>query len=215
MSDVQRPAWTLAPILLVVAACSDVEVMTTASEPLSFDGCVAEARARLLVQSIDAQPLAEALRAACGGRTCDGPCTRCIDDLDCGDARLCQDGLCVACHSTDDCAAAGDGEALLRRNGCPVCERGPVSECIEDAGCAGRRCYRGSVCAEGCARPDCCANLCADAGCSDPAPVGCLMPCPVGVDAALCAAAACRCESGRWLCGAAAASTYRRCRYEP
>jgi hypothetical protein len=211
----------LAALLLALSpllACRDVEVLTTqasAAAALSFEDCLAAERPSAVATCGGAAQLVETLRSKCGPATCDGPCVRCIEDADCGPARLCLDGACGACPVLDDCPAAEAGLVRLQRNGCELCEAAPSSECNSDADCATGRCYRGAACTEGCDRPDCCANACAPVGCVEPAPLGCMAACPPSARSPLCRTSRCTCSDGRWRCDAVETRTHRACTYPP
>lgn len=53
---------------------------------------------------------------------------------------------------------------------------------------------------EGCLfSADCCANVCAARGCTEPAPLGCVVDC-AGMACATCAADSCACVGESWGC---------------
>jgi hypothetical protein len=196
-------------------ACRRVELLTSDVAPGDLDGCVARWRGEALASSIDDAAAATMLRERCAGLTCAGPCVRCIDDADCGDARLCVSGSCGACPGVSGCAVPEGGLVRLVRNGCATCDFAPRSECDDDAGCKTGVCYRGAACAAGCTRAECCANVCAAEGCPAPTPLGCLAPCPSTATSALCRAARCACVGGDWRCDIVETSHWQPCAYTP
>src|SRR5262249_21142357 len=132
-------------------------------------------------------------------------CIKCVGDADCTFGKeICDLGRCVACPDLGACAPCPAGFATLARNGCPSCDCAPPSECDGARPCGGvQKCYLGEVCVKGCVPSyDCCANVCADATqpCSMPAPLGCNMKCPVELGCGTCAAEACICDQGTWVC---------------
>lgn len=145
-----------------------------------------------------------------GDVLCVGGCTR---DEDCAfGAQWCVGGECVACDNSGqlcdiDC---GFGWGTYERNGCFPCDCAPRNECESDAECgAGGHCYAGAFCWDYCAEgdPSCClGNLCSQAGCSEPPPVGCVVRgCPQGDVCDTfsgCASSGCGCGDGAWGCDA-------------
>lgn len=143
-----------------------------------------------------------------------GP-SRCVEDYECGVARLCVGGVCTPCPTLEGCVEPeprGKWTALSR-NGCTVCEFAPQSECAGPSECDGT-CYRGARCAAGCTRMECCANVCQPEGCPEPAPLGCKAPCDSGMTCAVCTAAQCRCEAGQWRCDVGCADLSPQCAYD-
>jgi hypothetical protein len=148
--------------------------------------------------------------------TSTGP-TACVEDHECGVARLCVGGVCTECPSLEGCMEPEPRGKWtpLTRNGCTVCEFAPASACAGPSECEGT-CYRGARCATGCTRAECCANVCAPAGCTAPAPLGCKAPCGAEMSTcAVCVAASCRCEEGAWRCDVGCADLASFCVYEP
>jgi hypothetical protein len=130
-------------------------------------------------------------------------CSDCKDDTDCGAQLLCVENHCSDCPVPKNCPACPGDYKYLTRNGCQTCECGPVPECRSQAECASPyTCVLGAYCAQGCSRLDCCVNACADLGCPEPAPLGCLMSCDEQSCGGLCKAEACYCdlETKSWVC---------------
>ncbi len=139
----------------------------------------------------------------------------CVEDYECGVARLCVGGVCTACPPLDACV---EPEPLgkwtpLRRNGCTVCEYAPASECAGPSECDGT-CYLGARCASGCKRFECCANVCQRAGCAGPAPAGCRAPCDEGLGCGACVTTLCKCREGTWRCDVGCADLSAQCVFE-
>lgn len=139
----------------------------------------------------------------------------CATDADCArGSEWCEGGRCVACDNGGLVCliACRDGWSLYERNGCHPCECAPRNDCTSDGECIGiggpQRCYAGAFCWDWCAPgdPTCCfGNVCAAAGCSDPAPVGCARRgCPPGESCDTtsgCASSACGCDAtSGWSC---------------
>lgn len=141
------------------------------------------------------------------------PCPECTDDLECGGKALCIDGTCQPCEPPSACPSCPDGFTYLSRNDCSTCECGPPSECNTPSCPDGRTCSLGQVCAEGCQRLDCCANVCSEPGCTEPAPIGCTMPCDDPSCEGRCRAEYCKCDTstGRWTCAATCANETAAC----
>ncbi|MFT3924277.1 MAG: hypothetical protein QM778_17205 [Myxococcales bacterium] len=127
---------------------------------------------------------------------------RCKDDTDCGESALCTDGECTMCPAHSACVACKPGWTYLSRNGCLTCECGPPTQCVEDVCGSSMICVRGAICASGCERLDCCANLCAEAGCVEPAPLGCTFKCQDAACNYACNAEKCLCDTTtkEWVC---------------
>lgn len=147
---------------------------------------------------------------------CQPECRTCARDVECpAGVSWCDGTTCVACTDPGMCPPCPAGTVPITRNGCPTCTCAPASECTDPATCAApsESCYRGQVCAEGCA-PDelgCCANVCAAPGCAEPAPQGCLMDCPLGATCPQCMATACACSNGVWQCTAVCSDVVGPC----
>jgi hypothetical protein len=193
----------------VVAACGPFELLTTDPRPAetpaveTFQDCVRRLRAGFDPATQSEAALARTLRDQCGPTSCDGSCSACIEDADCGPERLCQDGGCTGCPSLSGCVAPAAGLTRLSRNGCPVCKFAPATECLSDADCPGGLCQRGALCADGCERLDCCANVCSPNACREPAPLGCMAMCDdPTIILPECRTTTCRCAEGRWSCDA-------------
>jgi len=143
------------------------------------------------------------------------PCPECLDDTNCGPKALCIDGVCNACPDTPTCPGCPEGWVPLSRNDCATCECGPPTQCVDNAACGagGLECAIGQVCAEGCQRLDCCANVCSEPGCKGGAPVGCAMKCEDPACGGNCRAEACKCDptSGTWVCAASCAKVTAMC----
>jgi hypothetical protein len=131
-------------------------------------------------------------------------CPDCKDDLECGSQVLCIDGHCTACPVPKNCPACPGDYKYLTRNGCQTCECGPPPECVAaKAGCdSGYQCMLGAYCVQGCSRLDCCVNVCAEPGCAEPAPLGCLMECDDTSCDGPCKAEVCYCDldTKSWTC---------------
>jgi hypothetical protein len=121
----------------------------------------------------------------------------------CTEGRLLVEPMCSMTVACDQCP---DGTVPVRAVACgTTCTCAPPSECngTDPMACdPSRVCYRGQVCTDDCApgQLDCCANVCADAGCAEPAPLGCRMDCPMELGCATCMATACTCAAGVWQC---------------
>jgi hypothetical protein len=203
-----RRAWLCAAVLL--AACGPVELLTARPPPVveGFAACIERVRGEYAASGVVApEVLVPLLRSRCGPARCDGACEGCIDDLDCGPSRLCEGFRCVGCPDLSECKAPA-GYTVLPRNGCRVCEFAPAGECFSDGDCGGGRCVQGRVCASGCDRLDCCANVCADTSCTGRPPLGCSATCPDTLPTTLyCRTTRCTCGAGVWRCDVAAAPT--------
>lgn len=137
----------------------------------------------------------------------------CVEDYECGVARLCVGGVCTACPSLEGCVEPEPiGKWVpLRRNGCTVCEYAPGSECAGPSECAAGICYRGARCASGCTRLECCANVCQPSGCPEPAPTGCRARCGEGMSCGACVTTLCKCDQGTWRCDVGCADLSAQC----
>ena len=130
----------------------------------------------------------------------------CTNDETCGAGSICNAGRCGPCPDTSMCPTPLN-QAPLRRNGCATCDFAPASQCSAPADCtSGLTCVRGARCAAGCTELACCANMCADPGCKEPAPVGCAMPCDAFLGCTTCIASKCRCQAAAWECVAGCTS---------
>jgi len=196
----------LAFLMSSLSACGRWEFLT--SDPVepalpaeTFQDCVRRLRPEFERLFPDQRTQEERLRATCGPAVCEGICSACIDDTDCGPARLCIAGACGACPVVSDCTVPESGLELLTRNGCEVCQVAPPTECRSDADCAVGTCRRGAICAKGCDRLDCCANVCSSGDCAEPVPYGCLAEC-IDPPAFLpeCRTVSCSCVNNRWRC---------------
>lgn len=139
---------------------------------------------------------------------CSPNCRGCMTDAECGfGVGWCEGTACVACPDPGACPPCSDGQVPLVRNGCPSCQCAPPSECDGGPGACGpvEVCYPGMVCATGCDpnQSDCCANVCAAAGCPSPAPLGCDTTCADPTCAEGCVTTACECVDTRWVCRSA------------
>jgi hypothetical protein len=202
------------PLLLLIVslgllACGPLELLTSDPRPVgappaeAFQECVRRLRAGFEPGSQSESVLARTLRDQCGPAACEGPCSVCIEDADCGPVRLCQDGTCGACPRLSTCVSPGAGLSLLSRNGCPVCKFAPPTECLSDTDCPVGLCQRGALCADGCERLDCCANVCSPVACREPAPLGCMAMCDdPTIVLPECRTTSCTCTEGRWSCDA-------------
>jgi hypothetical protein len=139
---------------------------------------------------------------------CNPDCAVCVDDSECTlGAAICVNNRCVPCGQVCPLGACPAGWEPLKRNGCATCDCAPVATCsLMTAVCpnATNVCYRGAVCASGCAATDlaCCSNQCAEPGCIGPIPTGCLMTCPpvLAGTCSPCVAGSCHCVLGQWKC---------------
>ena len=135
----------------------------------------------------------------------------CATDADCqSGAEWCVEGACQPCDNSGLVCdlACSYGWVFYERNGCHPCECAPANQCTSDADCgSGRKCYAGAFCWDWCPPddPSCCfGNICSGAGCSTPAPGGCVVRgCPQGGTCSTtsgCAPSSCSCDSGGWVC---------------
>ncbi len=148
---------------------------------------------------------------------CPSECQRCMTDAECPRGQAwCDATTCAACTDPAMCAACPPGTEPVLRNGCATCTCAPPSQCdaSDPLACdAMESCYRGQVCATGCApgELDCCANVCAAPGCAEPAPLGCRMDCPQALGCTSCMASACTCNAGVWSCTPACSDVVGPC----
>jgi hypothetical protein len=136
----------------------------------------------------------------------------CYVHAECPYGFLCSAGICQSCvEAEDNCdMPCSDGSSLVAnvRNGCPVCECEPPSECWFDEDCGGppMRCYAGAQCNEGCeGDPTCCTgNLCGLMGCDDTYYLPCAaVGCPSGLTCMTdCPLPSCSCDPELmfWTC---------------
>lgn len=147
---------------------------------------------------------------------CPGDCQACTQDDQCPAGVAWCDGVsCTTCPDSSMCADCAPGTVPIERNGCNTCACAPPSQCSDPLGCTGpdESCYRGQVCADGCAPGEltCCANVCAAPGCSEPAPLGCLTDCPMDMSCLQCMASGCACSNGVWQCTAVCSDVVGPC----
>lgn len=141
----------------------------------------------------------------------------CVEDASCGANALCVGEVCHPCPSLDGCVVPEPASkwTQLERNGCAVCEFAPAAECYGPSDCD-QVCYRGARCATGCARFECCANVCDVAGCPDFPPLGCKADCsPQQPTCTTCVTTLCRCTPQGWDCDVACADLSASCAYVP
>jgi hypothetical protein len=139
--------------------------------------------------------------------TCPGGCT---SDAACAyGTQWCVGGACVACDNSGEACDLGciNGWGFYTRNGCTPCACAPPNDCTLDAQCGpGSTCYAGAFCWDYCddGDPSCCqGNVCSQAGCSSPPPMGCFRRgCPMGQSCENfdCASSSCGCDGGGWSC---------------
>lgn len=147
-----------------------------------------------------------------GCAVCECPVMSCYIHADCPYEMLCAGGICQSCpEAGDNCGAPcfdGSSRIATVRNGCPVCECAPPSQCWSDEDCGGppMRCYPGSQCDDGCAGdPTCCSgNICALEGCDETYYLTCgAVGCPDGLMCVTsCPSPQCMCDPGAtgWTC---------------
>ena len=147
-----------------------------------------------------------------GCPVCVCPSAPCYVHGECPYGSLCSAGSCQSCSEAgDNCdLPCSDRFSLIAtvRNGCPVCECAPPSECWFDEDCGGppMRCYPGAQCDEGCeGDPMCCSgNLCGLIGCDETYYLPCAaVGCPSGLMCMTgCPPPMCTCDPGSmlWTC---------------
>jgi hypothetical protein len=217
-------------VLLVCAACTEtVEVLSTVPEEAPV---VRWERCPEPIEKAQVGEACVDTMGECSGLTAEGCCKRrvhcvsgrvevledcapncggqCVVDSQCPMfQQWCEAGVCRPCPlPTEPCPPCPVGLVHRLRNGCRSCECQPPSACRSDAECGpGQRCYAGSACGEGCRPGDvsCCGgNLCGEAGCLKPSPVGCRVTgCGPGLRCEIvgCAPSSCLCmPDGAWVC---------------
>jgi hypothetical protein len=123
---------------------------------------------------------------------------------------LCEEGgVCSECSggtpSCPDTCPDNFFALSIERNGCPVCECAPLSQCVQDSDCQPWEiCYAGSQCEDGCTEPWCCfGNQCSQPNCAPGIGIGncAAFGCHAG-DTCLsaCEEVVCDCNGADWDC---------------
>lgn len=152
------------------------------------------------------------IRNGCAVCTCPPP-QICKEHAECPMGSLCSAGTCLACSVAGDHCGAPCGPdtkvVAFIRNGCPVCECAPPSDCAIDQDCgdpAVMHCYAGALCDPGCAgTPKCCyGNYCGPVGCPELDKLPCsAVGCPSAMTCkTACPRPTCKCDPGQmlWMC---------------
>lgn len=198
-----QPVLTAGPTL---TTCAQVEARANDLQPCDFDGVCSWSDppdpngttcCTYFALCAEGQLVVEPM--------CPAACQACMSDAQCPTGTSwCTGSMCSPCVPAGMCPPCPIGTVAIERNGCATCTCAPASECADPSACdspIGEQCYRGQVCSDGCAPGDagCCANVCAAPGCSEPAPQGCRMDCPME-NCPTCMATDCTCTNGAWTC---------------